>query len=77
MSMHLHWRPVNPRTDRNLGQCTALRTILRRRFGTFPLKLGIVTAEYLGALADADVDGAAEIRAAIFEHGEVELEERA
>lgn len=78
MSASLHWRPVAREPHPTLPY--ALRRVLGTKLwgeGEFgvnsPVEVGKSLLPYLEGLADAGVDGAAELVAIIRQHGVVEL----
>jgi hypothetical protein len=72
----MYWRPVErkPR-DFGEGKCETLRAALTKRFGGADgARLRQEHVEWLSALVDADVDGAADLVRAVEQHGEIEIE---
>lgn len=74
MSSTLVWRKIIV-VPANNSLPDQLKYILRKRFGggNYPEILDRTDLRYLEGLADAGVDGAEDLRAAIIEYDEVEI----
>lgn len=76
MSQSLYWRPAKPRKESSLPD--TLKLILKKRYETLDCAnendvLDAGALPYLEGLADAGVDGAKELIAAIKRHEQVEI----
>lgn len=75
MSSSLTWIPVISRKEKDIP--TALKIALKRRFdfSRGPLVLELSARMYIEGLADAQVEGAKDLLAALDKHGCIEIKE--
>ncbi len=69
MSATLKWRPID--SGRVLPY--PLRAVMEKRFSSWPLRVGECWKSYFEGLADAGIEGAAEVLGLLAIHEEIEL----